>query len=355
MSIRGRLTLWFGGILLTSLVIMAGVVHYEFTEQQAALRSGTAPTETPLEETCEIILLYGIPTSLLLLGGCWLLLRKSLSPVTALTRAAERIQLHALKERLPRTGTGDELDRLTEVFNGMTARLDDSFMRVREFTLHASHELKTPLTIMRATLEAALQDEKVPADLRETLGGQLDEIHRLTKIVKNLALLAKADAGQSTLQLTEVRIDELLRESFADTQMLASPHGIAVEMPRCEEITLRADRHRLRQLLLNLTDNAIKYNHQRGHVTLTLQRENGMAELVVANTGPGIPLEKLPRVFDRFYRGDPAHGSDVDGCGLGLSIAQWIVTAHRGEIDISSNATLTRVAVRLPLATPNAA
>ena len=180
---------------------------------------------------------------------------------------------------------------------------------------------------------------------------QLDEIQRLAKIVDGLSLLTKADAGQVALNLETVQLDELARDNFADAQILAEPHGIKVELEKCDAISMRGDRHRLRQLLLNLADNAVKYNQPQGNVTMSLRRAENVAEFKIENTGAGIPPEKLPRVFDRFFRGDPAHENTIDGCGLGLSIAQWIVTAHGGTIHIESTpSTLTTVTVRLPVA-----
>jgi signal transduction histidine kinase len=332
---------------------MAGVLHYEWVEQQKRLQEENQEPEPAWEEVGEIILYYGLPTALLLLGGGWVLLRKSLAPVTALTRAAERIHLDNLKERLPITGTGDELDRLTEVFNAMTARLDESFARVRDFTLHASHELKTPLALMRTELEMAFREQQLAPAQRELFANQLDEIQHLAKIVDALALLAKVDAGHVKLNCEPVRLDELVRDSFADAVMLAQPQKISVSLDACDQVTVRGDRHRLRQLLLNLTDNAIKYNEPQGTVRIALSRNNGAAELQIANTGAGIPPEKLPRVFDRFFRCDPAHSSDVEGCGLGLSIAEWIVKAHTGSIRlVSEPGKLTTVTVMLPVGPP---
>jgi len=214
----------------------------------------------------------------------------------------------------------------------MLARLDDSFNRTREFTLHASHELKTPLTILCGETETALRDESLSPAERERAASLLDELRRLTRIVDGLTLLAKADAGQVALKLEPVRLDELVRDNFADAQILAEPQGIQVELAACEEITVRGDRHRLRQLLLNLADNAVKYNQPQGWVIMSLRRAGDTAEFAITNSGLGIPPEILPRVFDRFFRGDPAHSPAVDGCGLGLSIVQWIVSAHGGSV-----------------------
>jgi signal transduction histidine kinase len=177
-------------------------------------------------------------------------------------------------------------------------------------------------------------------------------VQRLTKIVDGLSLLAKADAGLITLKREPVRLDELARDSYADAQILARPQDVKVDLRRCEEISLAGDRHRLRQLLLNLTDNAIKYNQPNGNVTIDLRRAGDFAEIEISNTGPGIPIEMQSRVFDRFFRADASRNNTVDGCGLGLSIAQWIVSAHGGNIGIASGpGKLTTVSVRLPLAT----
>jgi signal transduction histidine kinase len=198
--------------------------------------------------------------------------------------------------------------------------------------------------------ETALRDTSLLPVERERLLSQLDEVRRLSTIVDGLTLLAKADAGQVALQLEMVRLDELVRDNFADAQILAEPHDLQVELTNYEEISVRGDRHRLRQLLLNLADNAVKYNCAQGRVVMSLRRAENFAEFKIANTGAGIPPEILPRVFDRFFRGDPAHESAIDGCGLGLSIAQWIVSAHGGTIQIESEPSkLTTVTVRLPL------
>jgi heavy metal sensor kinase len=353
MNIRTKLTLWYAAILFVSLAVLTAVLNYEWTDLQRFLPADKQDTEPVWEEMGEVVLFYGVPSGLLMLLGGWWLMSKALGPVAALIQAAERIHLHNLKERLPSTGNGDELDRLTEVFNAMTGRLDAAFTRVREFTLHASHELKTPLTILRGEMETMMRDDATPPAHREHLSSQLEEIQRLTKIVDGLTFLAKADAGQAVLKLEPVRLDELVRDIFADAQLLARGQRIAVTLAKCDETIVHGDSHRLRQLLLNLADNAIKYNQPEGHMDIALTRHADSAVLTVSNTGSGIGPEKLARVFDRFYRGDPAHNSDVEGCGLGLAIAQWIVQAHGGAISIASESSQpTTVTVRLPAANP---
>ena len=199
-------------------------------------------------------------------------------------------------------------------------------------------------------METALQEEPLAQPQRERLESELDELQRLAKIVDGLTLLTRADAGQVALDFKPVAFDELVRDGFADAQLLAQASGLTVELAACEPAAVRADAHRLRQLLLNLADNAVKYNQPGGSISMALRRAGACAEFTLANTGPGIPPEALPRVFDRFFRGDPAHNRTVEGCGLGLSIAQWIVAAHRGSISLdSAPGKLTTVTVRLPL------
>ena len=296
------------------------------------------------------MLFGGLPAVLLALVGGWFLMRRVLKPLTTLAQAMEHVQPNTLDEHIPRNGNRDELDRLTEVFNRMMTRLNDSFTRIHEFTLHASHELKTPLALMHGEIETMLNDPSATPAQREAFASQLDEIQRLTKIVEGLTLLAKADAGQVVLAQDKVRLDELVQDSFADALILAQPQKINVTLAACDEVTLRGDRHRLRQLLLNLTDNAIKYNQPGGDVSVSLKRDGSSAELKIANSGKGIPAPVLRRVFDRFFRGDESHNSEIEGCGLGLSIAEWIVKAHGGNIQINSEQEkMTTVTVSLPL------
>jgi len=303
-----------------------------------------------MEEIVGIVLGVGVPAVLLSVAGGWWLMRKALTPVATLTQAAERINERNLSEQLPRTRNGDELDRLTEVLNAMTARLNDSFIRIREFTLHASHELKTPITVLCGETETELRDPSLSPAQRDRAASQLEELRRLTRIVDNLTLLAKADAGLMPLAFVPVRLDQLVRDIFADTEMLAEASGIRVELTACESATVQGDAHRLRQLLLNLADNAVKYSESGGSIALALRCLGGQVEFTISNTGPGISAEALPRVFDRFFRGDPAHSQTVEGSGLGLSIAQWIVSAHKGTIKIESvPSKQTSVTVRLPL------
>jgi signal transduction histidine kinase len=351
MTIRTRLTLWYVGIIFSSLLVMVGLCYHEFVIEPRQHVHRHEQPESEQEEAFEavgILLWCALPAALLAIAGSWWLMRQALRPLAAITDAAIEVNEGNLRGQLPRSGNGDELDRLTEVFNAMIARLDGSFHRIREFTLHASHELKTPLTILHGELETALQDPNLSEDQRERCHSQLDEVQRLTNIVDGLTLLTKADAGLIALKLEGVRFDELVRDAFADAQILAKPFQVQVSLELCEPVKIQGDRHRLRQLLLNLTDNAAKYNQPGGRIGIELSRSGTVAQLSITNTGKGIAPELLPRAFDRFFRGDP-NQNRIEGSGLGLSIAKWIVTSHQGTIEITSHPSeWTRVLVTLP-------
>ncbi len=350
MRIRTQLALWYTGILLAGFLLIFGWAYYEFVIEHPAVAQVLAKEGfTPLDEIGEILLYGGVPAVIVALVGGWFLMRRALGPLTSLTNTLETIHVDTLGCQLPRSGNGDELDRLSEVFNSMMGRLDHSFTRIRDFTISASHELKTPLTILRGEIETRLRDQAVSTADRDFFAAQLDEIARLTKIVDGLSLLARADTGQLVMAREPVRWDELVRDSFEDARLLAQSARVQVELIACDPATVQGDRHRLRQLLLNLAENAIKYNQPDGSIRIALRGGTGSAVLTIANTGPGIPPEKLPRVFDRFYRVDTSHNSAVEGCGLGLSIVQLIVKSHNGAIDIRSTPLdWTTVEVRLP-------
>ncbi|HTI72386.1 MAG TPA: ATP-binding protein [Candidatus Limnocylindria bacterium] len=350
MTIGTRLTLWYSFVLLLALVVLGGGMYYELVVERDETKAAGRPREPEGEEISEVVFFYAVPAVIVTLVGGWWLMRKALSPISTLTRAVERISANNLKERLNRSGNGDELDRLTDVFNTMVAGLESSFTREREFTIHASHELKTPLTIMRGQIETALREDALTEPQREILSSQLDEIQRLAGIVDSLFLLAKADAGLVELRRESIAWHELVQEVAADAELLGASQQLKIRAGQVEPVTVSGDRHRIRQLLLAITDNAVRYNQPGGFVEYRLLKEPGHAVLTVANSGPGISLEGLARVFDRFYRGDPARGRAVEGSGLGLSIAQWIAHSHGGTIKIESNVgSSTTVTIRLPV------
>lgn len=335
MTLRRRILVYYAATLSVSLVIVAFWSWFEFNEQRdAALRGGAeaAMKHNPLVETVEIILLGGLPALLLGIIGGSLLMRRALRPIEELTEALETTTASNLAEPVARSGNGDELDRMSAVFNGMKERLGASFTQAREFTLHASHELKTPLTILHGTLEQMMEDTTTPVAHRERLTSMLEEVQRLSGIVGQLAFLAKADAGLLDSSRSTVALHELVRDLVEDLTLLSAAQNITITLHACQPVHVTGDRMRLRQLLLILGDNAVKHNHKNGSITLALDPGEAHATFRITNTGPALPPELRPRVFDRFFRGDPSHSSTVEGSGLGLSIAESIAKSHRGSL-----------------------
>ena len=356
MTLRRRILLYYSITLGISLLIVGGMSWFEFEEQRhAVIHQGVASAwqESPLVETFEIVLFGGLPAVLLGIIGGSLLIRRALRPIEELTLELEKTDASNLTEPVARSGNGDELDRMTAVFNGMKQRLGVSFTQAREFTLNASHELKTPLTIMHGTLEQMLEDKTTPAVHRERTASMLEEVQRLASIVGQLAFLAKADAGQLSIAQESVDLDALVSELDEDTLMLAGSANISLAFTACEPVKVRGDRMRLRQLLLTLADNAVKHNQEGGSITLSLHAQDQQAIFQITNTGPALPDDLRARVFERFFRGDLAHNSAIESSGLGLSIAKSIVEAHQGSIryDVLPDAR-TRVTVVLPALNP---
>ncbi len=348
-SLRRKLCLWHTGLFAAAIVFSLALAWREVHRLDAGMVASPEQRyqfiiDTALDSCVPFILLGAIS---------WWIIHRSLAPVVQLTEAAEHIREDSLHHRLPMPGTGDELDRLTSVLNDMTGRLEKSFARVREFTLHASHELKTPLTILRSGFEQSLSRQDMSPPLRDQIINWIDEVDRLNRIVSGLTLLTQADAGQVSLSLDEVALADLLRDAASEAEILGQSLNLTVSVDIREKIFMRADRHRLRQLLLNLTDNAVKYNRDQGYVRYVLALEKNHAQISVESGGRGIPPEELPHIFNRFFRSSTSRGSGTDGIGLGLSIAQWIAHAHAGEITAVSRPDHTQLTLRLPLHPPS--
>lgn len=347
MTIRNRVTLWYASVLFVALILIAGGMYFELVyERQEAQRRGR-PFDPIEEELGEVILYFIVPAMLVAVAGGWWLLRRSLAPLDDLAAAAERIQMENIREPLPRTGNGDEVDRLTQVLNAMNGRILEALNEIHEFTLHASHELKTPLAILHSEIETSLVSSD--ASKRESLASQLDEIQRLTRIVEGLGLMARANSGQTQLAHDLIAFHDIVREMAEDAAILARPRKISVRIDAIDSVSIHGDRHRLRQMLLNLLDNATKYNHAGGSIFISSRFLDGNVVFEIANTGESIRTEDLQNVFRKFYRGTKQ--SDSAGVGLGLSIAQAIAKAHQGSICIhNSKPGWTTVRVILPQA-----
>lgn len=352
MTLRQRLALRYGIVVVTCLALLAWISYHEFVEEQAMFRKLgiQEPVSTEISDLIEVLIFSGVPVTFIV--GWWFV-RRSLKPLDDLAASVEKFDVNNLSQRLPQTGNNDEVDRMANAFNVMAGRLEKSVAQIREFTLRASHELKTPLTVMRAQVETTLdQETSLSSAQRATLESLLEETQRLGRIVDSLTLLSKADAGVVSLEREPVNLEDLVREAVEDAEVLAQPSALSVHLLKCERGTILGDRHRLRQVLLNLMDNATKYNQPGGQVEVALSNNSNWAQLTVANSGPGVPSDVLPHVFDRFVRGPAKASSSAESCGLGLTIVKWIVEAHGGTISMTSKpGELTTVTVRLPLAT----
>jgi heavy metal sensor kinase len=270
------------------------------------------------------------------IAGGWFLARKSLKPVDEIISAAREINARNLDRMLPTRDVDDEIGRLSTTFNQTFRRLHQSFEQAKQFSLDASHELRTPLTIMRGEIEIALRSDKKRDEYRRVLASCLEELLRLTSIVDNLLLLSKSDFDQADIRAEDVDLEELLQEIREDAEIMAVPKGIQVAFEETAKPRIIGDPLRMRQLILNLVDNAMKFTPAGGKVTLALGEQDGHAVVSVSDTGIGIRPADQEKIFDRFYRVDKGRSRELGGSGLGLSIAKWIAEAHGGRIFVTS-------------------
>ncbi len=279
------------------------------------------------------LLLLMIPGVLLLasLGGYWISSR-ALRPVDQITSAAESIGVRDLSRRIAVPGTGDELARLAQVWNAMLGRLELSVQRIHQFTADASHELRTPLALIRTNAEVTLRRDRPPEEYRRSLEEILHEVARITQLSESLLTLARSDANPAGLTLAPVDLAELARSVIAECACLAEEKGLRMILDTdAAPVPALADAAALHRLLLVLLDNAIRHTPAGGAITVAAHRASTSATLCVRDTGPGIPNEALPHIFERFYRVDTARTGGAS-FGLGLSIAQAIARAHGSEL-----------------------
>ncbi len=284
------------------------------------------------------VLLLGFPIAVLLAGfGGYALARKALAPIDSMATQAKRISAERLGDRLSIENPEDELGKLGTVFNDMLGRLQAAFDQLRRFTADASHELRTPLTAIRSVGEVALQDQRSPAEYRDVIGSMLEEVDRLTRLAESLLALSRADAGHVQLQREDISLRQLAREATSLVEVLAEEKRQRIDIEGDADVLVSVDRLILRQAIVNLLDNAIKYSPPGGRI---LARVNCGGDkqifLEVIDQGPGIPSEHQPHVFDRFFRADKARTREWGGAGLGLSITRWAVEVHGGDITLES-------------------
>ena len=285
------------------------------------------------------------------LAGGYVLVKRALNPVDRVAATAERISSQNLSERLPVPPTGDELERLSRALNLMIERLDNAFQYSRRFVADASHELRTPLTVLRGELESFVQEPSLDHEQRERLGSALEEVERLAAIVEGLFAISRLDAGEAAAEWVKLDLAELAAGTADQLNLLAEDKSVRLACAQAKPVWVQGDRSRLKQVIVNLLDNAIKYTPEGGSVTLTVAAQNHHAVLEVADNGIGIAPEVLPRVFERFFRVDPARSRGQGGAGLGLSIVKSICAAHYGQVSVTSTpGEGSRFRVELPLA-----
>src|SRR2546425_1068132 len=371
-TLRGRLTAWYSGALALTLAAFAGVLYldrrsasYQDLDQriqsEASLTAGILAesyrargtlvradtAQRPVLIPDLAALLEAVPDFLVITARDGSLLFASSDARAPTFQQVEQIipevreitEGRSLPRRLAEPLVKDELGRLAETLNQMMTRLERSFAALRRFTADASHELKTPLTVVRAGVERAITTHNLPQDTLATLEETLQEIKRMTELVDALLTLARADEGIAPLHREPVDLREIVEEVRETGELLAEESGVRVEVATPPEpMVVSVDATRIRQLILNLLTNAVKYTPPGGTVRMRLGAADGRVTLSVADTGIGIAPGDLPHIFDRFWRADSARTrtGERPGAGLGLAISKWIAEAHGGRIDVVS-------------------
>jgi len=297
-----------------------------------------------------LIMIISIPTSVcvtIVVG--YFMAKKALKPVDQIRRAAVKISSSNLDEKIDITGRRDELGRLAETFNAMIGRLKDSFQRINQFSIDVSHELKTPLTILKGETEVALRKEREKRDYQMLLMSNLEEIDRMSCIIDDLLLLSKADTKDIKLNIEEVSLRDLVMDVCMDMKVVADRKDVELQVGEMEDVRLKGDELKLRRMLLNIVENGIKYSHAGGKVSVSSYKNGEYAKIDVRDDGIGISEEDIKYIFDRFYRADRSRKRE-SGSGLGLSISRWIAEAHKGGIEVTSQpAQGSMFTIKLPI------
>jgi heavy metal sensor kinase len=331
-SAKRKVPLGGGSLLIASLSASAA----DGTRYRVEVGASGAPLQRTLTQVL-IMLAIGLPLAVAVaVAGGFMLVRRALDPVARIAAKAEAITQHNLSERLPLVKSGDELERLSVSLNLMISRLEEAIRGSKQFVADASHELRTPLTVMRGELEGMAQDAQLGAETREALGSVLEEVDRLAEIVEGLFALSRLDAGEAEAERVRFDLAELAASTADQMSLLAEDKEVKVACESSPGVTVEGDRARLKQVVVNLLDNAIKYTPRGGRVTLSVRRDGGDAVLDVTDNGIGIPAQALPHVFKRFFRVDGSRSRERGGAGLGLSIVKSICLAHGAEVEVTS-------------------
>ena len=298
-------------------------------------------------------LIIAVPLALALAaGGGIFLARRALKPVDKIAQTAQKIGEGDLSRRI-NVYTKDELGRLAATLNEMIGRLEKAFQRQKQFTSDASHELRTPLAVIEAESTLALQKERPPSDYQRSLEIISQESKQMSSLIGKLLTLARADAGKEQWNFTEVDLGKLITNLSTDVEVLCQEKGLSFQLGQPQDLVVKGDEGRLRELFMNLLDNAIRYTSAPGTVSLSFRREGQMAVVAIMDNGIGIPAEDIPFIFERFYRVDKSRSRAEGGSGLGLAICRHIVDVHGGKIEVESQVGAgSTFSVWLPLQSP---
>jgi heavy metal sensor kinase len=284
-----------------------------------------------------VLYIYSVP--LILAISCavgWFLTGRALKPYEEITRTAERITYENLNTQITTDRKEEEVQRLVHSFNSMVRRLDESFQKMRKFNADVAHELRTPLAILQGETEMALRTPNLSEEIQSVLISNLEELDRLTRLVNDMLTLAEAEAGRHVMTREPVNLGTLLQDLIDQMRLLATVRNIQIEFFGPEDLWIEVDKPWFRRALVNLLDNAIKYSRDGGKVDVSMAIDGSIAKLKIKDDGIGISSEDLPHVFDRLYRADPARSRVSGGTGLGLTMVKWIVEAHKGTIQVTS-------------------
>jgi heavy metal sensor kinase len=333
-------------------VLAVSHLHYLGNEPMLLrVAYSTAPLRASVLEFLSLLLL-AMPIALVGAGFAgYRIAGKALNPLEQMARQTEQITARRLDERIPVDNPHDELGHMARVLNGLLTRLGESFEKLQHFTSDVAHELRTPLAALRSVGEVGLQETQSPEKYRDIIGSMLEEVARLTAMVDTLLTLAHADSGQFRLHRTSFTLGELVQESVTVVGVLAEEKQQRILVEGQSLVVISADRSFLRMAVINLLDNAVKYSPSGSTIRVLVREGEGFVETVVEDEGPGIPMEKVDRVFDRFYRVDEGRTRDAGGAGLGLAIAKWAVEAHQGTVALHAREPNgSSFSIRLPAA-----
>jgi heavy metal sensor kinase len=301
-----------------------------------------------------VFYIYSVPLMLAIsVAVGWYLARKALKPFEEITRTAEKITYENLNTQLLTEHKEEEIQRLVHSFNGMVRRLNESFQQMRKFNADAAHELRTPLAILQGETEVALRSSNLPDEIRLVLASNLEELDRLKRIVNDMLTIAEAEAGRQVLLKDPVNMKLLLEDLVDQMRLLAMDRNVRIDMECRQEIWVDADKLWIRRAIINLLDNAIKYSKDGGKIEVSATGLDSWMHLEIKDYGIGISPKDLPHIFDRLYRADPARSRDSGGAGLGLALVKWIIEAHKGTINVESEAEQgSRFKIALPIIHP---